>query len=300
MLNQSIRCAVMAFATVGLLSMAAAAQQRSGRQDDAAAAVREKIVQAAGAKPTPHTSDNHPDLSGIWLLPGIVSNAFGYGAPPGEVSQDGKEHTVYFDGRGFVGQSPTPNLPGYKTPELEAKRKQLDSTANHSDPARYSCQETGVPRTGLPDKIVQTPKEVIFLYQQTFETSPPGSTFRIIPTDGRPHRADVDPSAMGDSIGHWEGDTLVIDVTKIDESTWFCMKGCFHSDAIHVTERLTRKGDTLTYQATVEDPKMLAKPWNSYPVTRVLAGPDATIPPDVPCIDSDKPYLDDSSRTAPL
>lgn len=147
---------------------------------------------------------------------------------------------------------------------------------------------------------MQTPKEVIFLYQQTFETSPPASSFRVIPIDGRPHRTNVDPSAMGDSIGHWDGDTLVVDVEKIDESTWFCMKGCFHSDAIHVTERLTRKGDTLTYQATVEDPKMLAKPWQSYPVTRVLAGPDASLPPDVPCIDSDKPYIDDSSHTAPL
>jgi hypothetical protein len=300
MLNQPLKYAVMGVATVGLLSTVAAAQQRSGRRDDPAAAAREKIVQAAGAKPTPRTSDGHPDLNGIWLLPGIVSNAFGYGAPPGEVSQDGKEHTVYFDGRGFVGQSPTPNLPAYKTPEFEAKRKQLDSTANHSDPARYSCQETGVPRTGLPDKIVQTPKEVIFLYQQTFETSPPSSSFRVIPTDGRPHRKDVDPSAMGDSVGHWEGDTLVVDVTKIDESTWFCMKGCFHSDAIHVTERLTRKGDTLTYQATVEDPQVLAKAWNSYPVTRILAGADASLPPDVPCVDSDKPYLDDTSRTAPL
>jgi hypothetical protein len=145
------------------------------------------MVKTAGAKPTPHTPDGHPDLSGIWLLPGIVSNAFGYGGPPGEVSQDGKEHTVYFDGRGFVGQSPTPNLPSYNKPELEAKRKQLDASADHSDPARYSCQETGVPRTGAPDKIVQTPKEVIFLYQQTFEASPPGSTFRVIPTDGRPN-----------------------------------------------------------------------------------------------------------------
>ncbi len=300
MLNQPLRYALMGVAALGLLSMAAAAQQRSGRRDDQAAAAREKIIQTAGTKPTPRTSDGHPDLSGIWLLPGITSNAFGYGGPPGEVSADGKEHTVYFDGRGFVGQSPTPNLPQYKTPELNAKRKELDSTANHSDPARYSCQETGVPRTGLPDKIVQTPKEVIFLYQQTFETSPPASSFRVIPIDGRPHRTNVDPSAMGDSIGHWDGDTLVVDVTKIDESTWFCMKGCFHSDAIHVTERLTRKGDTLTYQATVEDPKMLAKPWQSYPVTRVLAGPDASLPPDVPCIDSDKPYIDDSSHTAPL
>jgi hypothetical protein len=292
MRSQPFTYSIVAVAALGLLSTHATAQQKSPSPTD--------MVKAAGAKPTPHTPDGHPDLSGIWLLPGIVSNAFGYGGPPGEVSPDGKEHTVYFDGRGFVGQSPTPNLPSYNKPELEAKRKELDTSANHSDPARYSCQETGVPRSGAPDKIVQTPKEVIFLYQQTFEASPPGSSFRVIPTDGRPHRQDVDPSAMGDSVGHWEGDTLVVDVTRIDESTWFCMKGCFHSDAVHVTERLTRKGDTLTYTATVEDPKVLTKPWNSYPVTRILAGSDASLPPDVPCIDSDKPYLDDSSRTAPL
>ena len=292
MRSQPFTYGILAVAALGLVSNQAGAQQKAPSAAD--------MVKVAGAKPTPHTPDGHPDVNGIWLLPGIISNAFGYGGPPGEVSADGKEHTVYFDGRGFVGQSPTPNLPSYNKPELDAKRKQLDASANHSDPARYSCQETGVPRTGAPDKIVQTAKEVIFLYQQTFEASPPGSTFRAIPTDGRPHRKDVDPSAMGDSVGHWEGDTLVVDVTKIDESTWFCMKGCFHSEAMHVTERLTRKGDTLTYQAIVEDPKVLAKPWNSYPVTRILAGPEASMPTDVPCIDSDKPYIDDSSRTAPL
>jgi hypothetical protein len=78
------------------------------------------------------------------------------------------------------------------------------------------------------------------------------------------------------------------------------MKGCFHSDAIHVTERLTRKGDTLTYTATVEDPKVLDKPWKSYRSREFLADPDASLPTDVPCIDSDKPYIDDSSRVAPL
>src|SRR5260370_17710273 len=56
------------------------------------------MVKTAGAKPTPHTPDGHADLSGIWLLPGIVSNAFGYGGPPGEVSQDGKEHTSTAEG----------------------------------------------------------------------------------------------------------------------------------------------------------------------------------------------------------
>src|SRR4029077_9177937 len=90
----------LAVAALGLLSTNAAAQQKSPSPAE--------MVKAASAKATPHTPNGHPDLNGIWLLPGIVSNAFGYGGPPGEVSQDGKEHTVYFDGRGFVGQSPTP------------------------------------------------------------------------------------------------------------------------------------------------------------------------------------------------
>src|SRR5437870_9348289 len=112
MRTQAFTCStILAVAALGLLSTHAAAQQKSASPAD--------MVKAAGAKPTPRTPDGHPDLGGIWLLPGIVSNAFGYGGPPGEVSQDGKEHTVYFDGRGFVGQSPTPNLPSYNTPELE-------------------------------------------------------------------------------------------------------------------------------------------------------------------------------------
>lgn len=283
--------ATAAVAALGMLPMHAAAQQKATAAAD--------LVKAAAAKPTPHTSDGHANLNGVWLLPGITSNAFGFGGPTGEVSQDGKEHAVVFDNRAFVGRSPTPNIPSYK-PQLESKRKELDAKANHADPSRYSCLPTGVPRAGAPDKIVQTPTEVIFLYQQTFETSPPGSTFRVIPTDGRAHRKDVDPSALGDAVGHWEGDTLVVDVTRIDDSTWFCQKGCFHSDAMHVTERLTRKGDTLTYTATVEDPQVLTKPWSSYPVTRILGGADDSLPPDVPCIDSDKQYLDDTSRTAPL
>lgn len=257
------------------------------------------LVKAAAAKATPRTVDGHPDLNGIWLLPGITSNAFGYGGPSGQVSEDGKERTINFGGGAsqFPGRTRASTMPSYK-PEFEAKHKELNVKANHNDPSRYDCLPTGVPRTGAPDKIVQTPKEVIFLYEQSFETSPPGSTFRVIPTDGRSHRKDVDQSALGDSVGHWEGDTLVVDVTRIDESTWFCQKGCFHSDAMHVTERLTRKGDTLTYTATVEDPQMLAQPWEAATVTRILGGPDDSLPPDAPCKDSDKQYLDDSSHTS--
>ena len=110
------------------------------------------------------------------------------------------------------------------------------------------------------------------------------STFRVIPTDGRPHRTDVSPSVMGDSVGHWEGDTFVVDVTLFDDSTWFERHGSFHTEAMHVTERITRKGDTYQYTATVADPNVLAKPWTSQPVTRVIGGADDLPGPDVPCV----------------
>src|SRR5260370_40683946 len=104
MRRQPSRC-VLTLAALGFLSTHALAQQKSVSPAD--------MVKTAGAKPTPHTPEGHPDLSGIWLLPGIVSNAFGYGGPPREVSQARKEHTVYFVGPVVVGQSPTPNHPSY-------------------------------------------------------------------------------------------------------------------------------------------------------------------------------------------
>ena len=139
-----------------------------------------------------------------------------------------------------------PNPPPYK-PELLAKVKELASDKIHNDP-EFHCKPAGVPRAGAPRQIVQTPKLTLLLYD--VQDGPPGS-FRLVPTDGRPHRTDVDPSYFGDSIGHWEGDTLVIDVTHFNDETWLAGipgsqggSGYFHSDALHVVERLTRKGDT--------------------------------------------------------
>jgi hypothetical protein len=75
---------------------------------------------------------------------------------------------------------------------------------------------------------------------------------------------------MGWSNGHWEGDTLVVDVTNQNENTWFDHAGNFHSDAIHVVERYTpRSADTLTYEATIDDPKVFSRPWKiSMPLYR--------------------------------
>ena len=247
----------------------------------------DSMMKAALAKPTPHTLDGHPDLNGIWIIAGA--------GLPVIISPDGKDRKVLFgpfpDGkpRPVVPPMP-PNQPSYK-PELQAKVQQLWIDQTHQDPTAYTCKEPGVPRMGPPNQIVQTPGQVVLLYQQGRAGGIPGNTFRVIPTDGRAHRTDVDPSPVGDSIGRWEGDTLVVDVTRLDDTTWLSQYGTFHSESMHVIERFTRKGDTLAYTATVEDPVVLTKPWTTTPAIRVLGGRDDAIVNDVPCIDNDSEHL---------
>ena len=78
----------------------------------------------------------------------------------------------------------------------------------------------------------------------------------------RGHREKVEPNWLGDSVGHWEGDTLVVDVTGFNDKTWLVGTGTFHTDALHVTERYTRVDkDQINYDITMEDPNVLTKPW---------------------------------------
>ena len=83
-------------------------------------------------------------------------------------------------------------------------------------------------------------------------------------------RKDIEASAHGDSVAHWEGDTLVIDATNFNEDTWLGDNGLFHSAKLRVTERLRRTGDTMTWEATVEDPVVLTEPWKMTPRTLTL------------------------------
>ena len=125
----------------------------------------------------------------------------------------------------------------------------LSDKRQFNDPSFY-CKPLGVPRMGPPSQVVQTPGLVVLLYQGR-------NTFRTIPTDGRAHNADADWTWNGDSVGRWDGDTFVIDTTKLVEDSWLGADGWFHSNKMHVVERLSRKGDTLTWSATVEDPVVL-------------------------------------------
>jgi hypothetical protein len=146
------------------------------------------------------------------------------------------------------------NLPAYR-PELLAKTQELYKNGAAEDKV-VRCGQPGLPRVGAPQKIVQTPTQLVFLYADGS-----GMAWRVIPVDGRKHRDHIDPSYYGDSVGHWEGDTLVVDTRNFIEDTWFGEYGYFHSDALRVIEHIRRDGDALSWQVTVEDPNVLTRPW---------------------------------------
>jgi hypothetical protein len=226
-------------------------------QAPVATAAKAKTGTAAGKMR--RTADGHPDLSGNWT--------FGIDLPHGDLVKivDGKVTRTHYDQSArhhasddVPGALPWEKAPAYK-PEFQEKVKYLAANESKVDPVFY-CAKPGTPRIGSPRKIVQLPKETIFLYEDIS-----GDTFRIIPTDGRPHRAGANPSAYGDAVGHWEKDTFLVETTNFLDDTWFGENGYLHSDKMRVIERLwlTPEGN-LAYQATVEDPAVLTKPWTNF------------------------------------
>jgi hypothetical protein len=223
----------------------------------------------------------HPDLSGTW--------AYTVALPPLALkrSADGKASVKGIDsGRAdaaqIKGALPSTAEPSYK-PEFLAKVKDLEEHESKTDPVFY-CDKPGVPRIGPPRRIVQLPNEVLFLYEDMS-----GDAYRVIPTDGRPHRVDANPSYYGHSVAHWEGDTLVVDARNFVEDTWFGENGYFHSDAMRVVERFWRDGANLVYQATVYDPKVLTGPWTMAP--RVVKPSTEALEESPKCVESDSKLL---------
>lgn len=200
------------------------------------------LVVGQTATSTPRMSDRHPDLSGMWY------HRIG---PPVVRIQPGQSYDATKARPPRVNGYEPPVQPKYK-PQYQAKVDELNKNQIDTDPAWY-CGPPGVPRIGPPHKIMATPKEIAFFYHTLS-----GNFYRIIRMNAA-HR-DVEVSAHGDSIGRWEGDTLVVDVTLLDETTWLADNGAFHSDQTHVVERLRRDGDSLHYEVRTEDP-YLAEPY---------------------------------------
>jgi hypothetical protein len=207
-------------------------------------------VSNAQTSTLPRSSDGHPNLNGIWQTlntanwdiqehaarPGLVVALGAIGAEP--------------PGLGIVEGNGLPYLPA-----AAAKKKENFDNRLTADP-EVKCYMPGVPRATYmpyPFQIIQTPKYVLMAYEYA-------GANRTIFMDKAP-QAPAD-SWMGHSVGHWEGDTLVVDVTAQNDETWFDRAGNFHSDALHVVERYTPLGaDALTYEATIEDPKVFSRPW---------------------------------------
>jgi len=194
--------------------------------------------------------DGKPNLNGIWQAMNTANwDLQEHAARPGLVVALGAEGAEP-GGPGVVVGGEIPYLPNAR----QKKKENFDHRLT-ADP-EIKCYLPGVPRATYmpyPFQILQSEKALFFAYEYD------GAVRNIYLKDPGPAPAD---SWMGQSYGHWEGDTLVIDVTGLDERTWFDRAGDFHSDALHVIERYTlRSPDILDYEATIEDPKVFSRPW---------------------------------------
>jgi hypothetical protein len=163
--------------------------------------------------------------------------------------------------------------PLYK-PEYWDKVQQLDMWTNKEDPV-MTCQPLGVPRQGPPRRIWQTENDITFLYRAGDAGGGYGE-YRIIPTDGRSTRRTRSSSELlRDTVGHWEGDTLVLDSIGFIDTTWIGRGGYFHSEKMHVVEKFKREGDAIFYDVTLEDPRCWRSRWCSRRAWSAEHGRDA-------------------------
>jgi hypothetical protein len=195
------------------------------------------------------TTSRTPDLSGVWL-----------------------RHMPVSARKYFSTQEPS------MTPWAEAKYKAATPTLGPnavpelSDPV-FSCFPPGVPQILLwpyPFEIIQTPGRVIMFFEFNHYV-------RQIHMDGREHNKDLSPTWMGDSIGRWEGDILVVDTTGFNDKTQLDRLGHPHSDALHVVERIRRiDHDTLQDDITIDDTKAFTKPWTGQQIFQLKPGWEIT------------------------
>ena len=205
----------------------------------------------------PRTADGKPDLGGVWQALGTAHwDVESHAASAGPVMALGAAYSVP-GGRGVVeGEIP------YQPWALERREENYKERLTR-DP-EIKCYMPGVPRATYmpyPFQILQGTDKILIAYEFADTTR----TIHLNQVADSP--ADT---WMGWSRGKWEGDALVVDVTSFNDQTWFDRAGNFHSEALHVVERYARTGpDHMTYTATIEDPKVLTRPWTiSVPLYR--------------------------------
>lgn len=197
------------------------------------------------------TADGKPDFNGVWTSGGAERLGDLGDGPPRFTAAPGLPRT-----------EPIPYQPW-----AEAERQKYLDRRGIDDPIAR-CMMPGVPRTTgmpMPIQFVQSPKQLVILYEAYH-------AYRVIPFDAR-HPDDVEPSFMGDSVAHWEGDTLVVDAIGFNTDTWLSGVGSIHTDKLHVIERYRFVDrQTVVMEATVEDTGALTKPWKQYFTLRLAPG----------------------------
>jgi hypothetical protein len=250
---------------------------------------------AADAAKVPRTRDGRPDLNGTWENGGGIDFLRPQKLANGSVCVSGCAPAAGAPSASATGAAGSaramPDRPRYRS-EFAAKVKDLETHQVKLDPV-LRCQPPGVPRIGPPDKIVQTAREVVFLYEDVS-----GPFFRIVPLGAGVRRIDDSESYLGDATGRWEGDTLVVETTNFNDLSWLADDGAFHTTKMRVTERLTRHANDIEYRAVVDDPVVLAEPWQLRPRRLTLSETEMAEP--APCTDQDLANMvDESSHDNP-
>ncbi len=233
-------------------------------------------------------AQERPDLSGTWDNGGGIGFLNPQNLEGQSICVTGcPQPAAAASGGG--GARPAPSLPVYKA-EYQERVADLTERQVDEDPV-LRCLPPGLPRLGPPDKIVQAEDEFVFLYEDVS-----GPFFRMVPLNAE-HREDIDPSYHGDSIGWWEGDTLMVETVSMTDDTWLTDNGAFHTENLRVVEELSLTDDgALQWVATAYDPEVLEQPWRLNP--RVSPHADWEIVESPPCIDRSLDHMVDDSYHA--
>jgi hypothetical protein len=192
---------------------------------------------AVPAGPAPKLANGLPDFSGVWQG----------GGPVGDLAQ---------------------GMPKGEAIPLNAEGIRIMASRQSKDDPEANCLPTGVPRTApYPWRIVQTPTHVFILFEGNIHS------YRQIFVDGRKHPDDPDPTWYGHSVGHYEGDTLVVDTIGFNDKFWFDFRGHPHTEKLHTVERYTRKDlGQLVVTTTIDDPGVYTKPFTISFTARLRPG----------------------------
>src|SRR6478736_399391 len=196
---------------------------------------------------------------------------------------------------------PTPRLPNGKPdltgswqPSGGGQRGVAGGMFRRCSPFQSNCMEWTNQSSDFvfmaPSRLDPTDSDITMIYRGGLDGGGGYTELRMVPTDGRKHdpQRALQYTYTGYTVGRWEGDTLVLDSIGFTDETWLGRGGLFHSDQMHVVEKLTRKGNQMLYEVTVDDPEVFVKPWVMNPRTLRISANPAMIAERGSCVDGER------------